>query len=726
MRIAFVIARREVAVLFFTPIAYVIGVLFLALQGFSFWAVVEVLSDPRQQVGYGAVLRTHFGGTVLYWAICFALIAVISMRLCAEEKRQGTWEALLTTPVSEFQVLAGKWLGGFTFYLCLWLPTLIFPVVLQAFSPPGLSIDPGPVVSAYLGVMLGGAAFVAIGVAASVTTQNQMVAAVTTFALLMALLFVGQARDFFAGAPPSLAALDVRAHMDRFASGEVDLAVCLFYVGLSAFGLALADALAVVGRRSRRELRARAATAALSAAAAALTVALAARHPLALDLSRSSVNTLDDATLKLLARLDQPIDVLLVHPTAERFDPIYKEVDHLLARMQAAQPMLLRHDLDPALEPERVAQLAAEFALPPSDLGEGGAVVFQRGEKRRAVDLLAMAGFARDELGVGAMTSFRAEQAFAAALTELSADAPARYCYSTGHGELPFQRGSTPHLAELGDRLRRDGAELVPLTGITSDALRECRVLLVIGPERPLSAEEALAVAAYLRASGGLFLALASRPERGPEDDPLPATGLEVVLAEYGLRFPAAVVIDPQQELEIPLTWMTATGYGDHPISAAFQGRRITAWMAPRPVLGGDPLVRPSPIGWGETDLFALRSGGDVAAGEGDLLGAPPVAAAARRGDGLVVVFGSARSLSSLLTDRGLGGATALAASALAWLASRGASPAHADIEAKTPERLRLLMTSRQRRAVFFACVIALPTALALFGFALSRRRRRG
>ena len=81
------IARRELLAAFHAPIAYVVMVLFLALQGFSFWAVVEVLADPSRPAGYGAVLRTHFGGTFLYWAVLFAVVALVTMHLVAEERR---------------------------------------------------------------------------------------------------------------------------------------------------------------------------------------------------------------------------------------------------------------------------------------------------------------------------------------------------------------------------------------------------------------------------------------------------------------------------------------------------------------------------------------------------------------------------------------------------------------------------------------------------------------
>src|SRR5687767_8271985 len=93
-------------------------------KGLSFFAVVRVLADPRRPAPYGAVLRAHFGGTFLYWAFLFFVVAPLTMRLIAEERRQGTWEVLRTAPVLAAAIVAGKWMGALVSYLALWVPTL--------------------------------------------------------------------------------------------------------------------------------------------------------------------------------------------------------------------------------------------------------------------------------------------------------------------------------------------------------------------------------------------------------------------------------------------------------------------------------------------------------------------------------------------------------------------------------------------------------------------------
>lgn len=241
------VARRELGVYLHTPIAYVAGVLFLVLQGFSFWALVAVLADPARPAPLGAVMHRHFGGTFLYWTVLLAYVAMLSMRLIAEDRRQGTWEMLCTAPVSLESVLVGKWLGGLVFYLCLWLPTVLYPLLIALYAPPGASPDIGPICAAYLGVLLTGAAMLAVGVAASAATDNQIVAAAATFALLMLLLLAGQTRELIPvwmsenpRAAAVLAHLDMRGHMDAMARGSVSAAAVVFYVSLAAVALGAA------------------------------------------------------------------------------------------------------------------------------------------------------------------------------------------------------------------------------------------------------------------------------------------------------------------------------------------------------------------------------------------------------------------------------------------------------------------------------------------------------
>lgn len=721
MRAALTVARRELAGFFHAPIAYVVGVVFLVIQGFSFWAVVRVLSDPRQPAESGAVLHTHFGGTFLFWAVLAAVVAMVAMRAVAEDRRQGIWEATLSCPVSLEAVLVGKWLGALGFYAALWAPTLLYLLVLGHYSPPGSAIDPGPVVAAYLGVLALGAGFLALGVAASAATDSQIIAGVVGFGLCLGALLVGELRELAPDAVasrPALAALvgavDVRGHMGAFARGAVELGGLVFSLGLAAVGLAAAQVAGAIGRVSGRELRRRALALGLCAIIAALATALAARRPVTWDWTRADVHTLEGFTRRALAAIDEPVDVTVVRPAAEVFDGVYEEVGRLLDRMQREQPLLRVSRVDPLLEPDRVAALADEIGLAVRDVADGGAVVFELGERRRAVDLLAMAGFDRDDLGVGALSVFRAEEVFAEALSELAAREEIRVCASTGHGEMALEPAAGASWAAIGERLRRDGIELRSLSELSAESLEPCRALVVAGPTRPVSADAALAVDRYLRGGGALIAAARLRGDAGP----MPATGLELVLAERGLALPAKVVVDPSAALAAPGAFAVVSGYGDHPIAAPFQDRRITVWQSPRAVAvsgGAAALVSAS-----ASARLVESAEAALVDGAGEPAASPALVAIGE--EGRAIAIGSAESVSSSVVDRGLGAGDLLVARAVLWLVGRERDAA---IGAKTPEHVRLVMTGGEIRATFALCVVVIPAVFAAIGALLWWWRRR-
>ncbi len=171
MNRATTIARRELSSYFFSPIAYVAMVVFLTTCGFLF------LDDftPGQVAG----MRNLFDWMV--WVLVWT-IPLLSMGLMAQEWSTGTIETMMTAPLTETDVVLGKFLGSFSFFLVLLLPTLLYVVVLMMFAQP--RIDLGPIFSGYLGIVLVGALFTSIGLFCSSLTRSQVVAAVATAAVL--------------------------------------------------------------------------------------------------------------------------------------------------------------------------------------------------------------------------------------------------------------------------------------------------------------------------------------------------------------------------------------------------------------------------------------------------------------------------------------------------------------------------------------------------------------
>jgi ABC-2 type transport system permease protein len=226
---------RELRAYFFSPLGWVVATGFLFFQGLSFQTIVDYLNDPRAP---GMTpLDFFFGGTLFYWLAVLFVGPVLTMRLLSEERKSGTLEMLLTAPVSETQVVLGKFGGAFAFYVFLWLPTLVYALLLGRH----LDLDWGPIGAAYLGTMGIGALFLSVGLFVSGLTRSQVVAAIGSFALLF-LLFLPAFLEFLVNDPVLKAVVDytnLYAHMDEFSKGIVDSRRLVYYVTTTAFFLFL-------------------------------------------------------------------------------------------------------------------------------------------------------------------------------------------------------------------------------------------------------------------------------------------------------------------------------------------------------------------------------------------------------------------------------------------------------------------------------------------------------
>ena len=236
MRKTLALVRRELVAYFSSPLAYVILTAFLFFNGYVFWLIVAFLNDPRSQAM--APLKLFFGGTIFFWLFLLFMVPVITMRLLAEERRSGTLEVLLTSPVSEGQVVFGKFLAALLFYLFLWVPTLVYVLILATHS----AIDPGPVAAGYLGILLLGILFAAVGLLTSALAKNQIVAAVFAFAVLVVLFSVGLLEQLVSTPwlKGALGYMNLWDHMDDFARGLVDTRHVVYQLSVAGLSLFLA------------------------------------------------------------------------------------------------------------------------------------------------------------------------------------------------------------------------------------------------------------------------------------------------------------------------------------------------------------------------------------------------------------------------------------------------------------------------------------------------------
>jgi len=218
MKLAPVIARRELSSYFYSPIAYVAMTLFLLASGFSF------IDDF--QPGQPAAMRSIFDWMV--WLLVF-ITPVLCMGLLAAEWSSGTVETLMTAPVGETDVVIGKFLGSLGFFLVLILPTLLYVVMLRLYARP----DYGPIFSGYLGIVLVGCLFISVGLFCSSLTRSQVVAAVTAAAILFVITIVpwwARNKTTLTGFWRTAADQGVLSRYGDFSRGIIDTGHVVFFI----------------------------------------------------------------------------------------------------------------------------------------------------------------------------------------------------------------------------------------------------------------------------------------------------------------------------------------------------------------------------------------------------------------------------------------------------------------------------------------------------------------
>ena len=226
------IARRELGVLFVSPIGWVVAAVFTFLvSGFGF--IGTVLAG--QQATMEGV------SNIITGLLSLILIPVLTMRLIAEERSQGTLELLLTSPVRDWELALGKWLGAFTFYVLLLATTLVYVVLLAIYVPDKGALDSGLIGATYIGMLLVGAASIAIGVLASAMTRNQIIAYVVTLLGLLAIWYMAFLIGFFTTPPLSLFFDYVAGYYryQAFSLGQVTLRDTVYFVSLAVGALFL-------------------------------------------------------------------------------------------------------------------------------------------------------------------------------------------------------------------------------------------------------------------------------------------------------------------------------------------------------------------------------------------------------------------------------------------------------------------------------------------------------
>ncbi len=239
MKHFFTILGHEVRMLLVSPSTYIAAVAFLSLEGFIFMSILEDYSKAPLEASPASIFFLY------YWIPVIFMVPLLTMKCLAEERRLGTMETLLTTPVSTAEVVLGKYAAAYLTYMVFWLSSAGFFLILKHYAGANHLVDPGPIYGGYLFIGISGFFFVAIGVFASSLSRNQavagMIAAVMLFAFILGGEYLARAswldREGLAPLKDAVNYARIYQHYEDFTRGIVDVRELLFYVSGTVLAL---------------------------------------------------------------------------------------------------------------------------------------------------------------------------------------------------------------------------------------------------------------------------------------------------------------------------------------------------------------------------------------------------------------------------------------------------------------------------------------------------------
>jgi ABC-2 type transport system permease protein len=239
MRGAWAVYKRELLAAFCSPVAYVVLVSFLLFNGMIFYFFMKITaSQPAPTLtGTRGPLQMFFGSTILSVLTPLVFCPALTMRTFAEERRSRTLETLLTAPVTDLAVVCGKYLGAFTVYASLWVPTLLYALVVRRYGP----VDWSGLAAAYAGTLLVGGAFLAVGVLMSALARSQVTAFLASFLVIGGAMFALGLGSYIFTDNEALrrffSYVNLWEHMEHFSVGVVDSRAVVYYGSVVALCL---------------------------------------------------------------------------------------------------------------------------------------------------------------------------------------------------------------------------------------------------------------------------------------------------------------------------------------------------------------------------------------------------------------------------------------------------------------------------------------------------------
>jgi ABC-2 type transport system permease protein len=236
------IAGKELRGYFASPIAYIIIGFFALVFGYFFVASITMFMQMSLQMGMPGQGQINVNSMAIrpllqnVSVVALFVLPLITMRTYAEEKRSGTIELLLTSPLTDLQIVLGKFLGAVALYALMLVVTWIHMAILFIYGNPEWK----PIIAGYLGLLLMGASFISIGLLISSLTRNQIVAGMVTFAVLLLLWTVNWMSESSGPTMQKvLSALSITDRFDDFSKGIIAVSHVVYYLSFITFGLFL-------------------------------------------------------------------------------------------------------------------------------------------------------------------------------------------------------------------------------------------------------------------------------------------------------------------------------------------------------------------------------------------------------------------------------------------------------------------------------------------------------
>src|SRR6266403_1521294 len=243
MRNVWIICRKELRSYFVSPVAYLLLAMFAVIFGFFFWNILGYfVREGMESMMRGQTFPMNLNERVIrpllsnISVVGLFLIPLITMRLFAEEKRTGTIELLATSPITDLQVILGKWMAAMILYGGMLLLGAVNFVFLFRYGHP----DWKPLAIGYLGLLLQAGALLALGTFISTLTKNQIIAGAVTFALSLLLYILEWVTGFDTSTSARVISyMSIITHFESFSKGLLDSKDAIFYVSLIFLGLFL-------------------------------------------------------------------------------------------------------------------------------------------------------------------------------------------------------------------------------------------------------------------------------------------------------------------------------------------------------------------------------------------------------------------------------------------------------------------------------------------------------